>query len=337
HTSTTEADVVVWPVPVPSNEELQAHQASDTAVSSRIHTLTRQTLTVVQDWLTHPDTTGTRLVIVTRHGVSTSAHDPVPDLAHAAVWGLIRSAQNEHPGRFTLLDTDDNTNSDTLTTALTLPTRENQLAIRRDTIHIPRLTRHSSDGALTAPVVVDPEGTVLITGGTGTLGALFAEHLVSAHGVRHLLLTSRRGPQAHGATDLQQRLTDLGAHVTITACDISDPEALAALVNSVPTQHRLTAVVHTAAVLADTPVTELTGDQLDQVLAPKIDAAWQLHQLTYEHNLSAFIMFSSMAGMIGSPGQGNYAAANTALDALADYRHRLGLPATSLAWGYWQT
>ncbi|WP_264001044.1 hypothetical protein, partial [Mycobacterium pseudoshottsii] len=88
----------------------------------------------------------------------------------------------------TLLDTDDNTNSDTLTTALTLPTRENQLAIRRDTIHIPRLTRHSSDGALTAPVVVDPEGTVLITGGTGTLGALFAEHLVSAHGVRHLLL-----------------------------------------------------------------------------------------------------------------------------------------------------
>ncbi|MEB3971345.1 beta-ketoacyl reductase, partial [Mycobacterium ulcerans] len=182
-----------------------------------------------------------------------------------------------------------------------------------------------------------PEGTVLITGGTGTLGALFAEHLVSAHGVRHLLLTSRRGPQAHGATDLQQRLTDLGAHVTITACDISDPEALAALVNSVPTQHRLTAVVHTAAVLADTPVTELTGDQLDQVLAPKIDAAWQLHQLTYEHNLSAFIMFSSMAGMIGSPGQGNYAAANTALDALADYRHRLGLPATSLAWGYWQT
>ena len=197
--------------------------------------------------------------------------------------------------------------------------------------------RHTGKIVLTAPVGWDPQGTVLITGGTGTLGGLFAEHLVSAYGVRHVLLVSRHGPDADGAAELWQRLTDLGAQVRIAACDISDPDAVAHLLESVPAQHRLTAVIHTAAVLDDAVVTDLTDGQLDAVLAPKADAAWQLHRLTQDDNLAAFVLFSSIAATIGSPGQGNYAAANTVLDALAEYRHRRGLPATSLAWGYWQT
>ena len=335
-TAAAKAEVVLWPLPITTSDQIAATAESSTSVPSRIHALTRQTLTLLQDWITDPYTTGRRLVIITRHGVSTSPHDPAPDLAHAAVWGLVRSAQNEHPDRITLLDTDEHTTRNLLETALTLPPNEHQLALRHHTIHTPRLT-HTGKIEPTTSVGWDPEGTVLITGGTGTLGGLFAEHLVTVYGVRYLLLVSRRGPQAQGATELQARLTDLGAQVRIAACDISDPDALAQLLESVPTQHRLTAVVHTAAVLADTPITDLTEDRLDAVLAPKADAAWQLHRLTQHHNLAAFIVFSSTAGILGSAGQGNYAAANTVLDALAEYRHRQGLPATSLAWGYWQT
>ena len=652
-TAAAQAEMVVWPVPVATDDEIAAAENTSTGMPSRIHALTRHTLRLLQDWISHPDTAGRRLVLVTRHAVSISPHDRAPDLAHAAVWGLARSAQNEHPGRIAVLDTDEHTHRDTLQAALRLPAGENQLALRHNTIHLPRLThigvltppesgpwqldttgrgdlanlallpairtplaagqiridvraaglnfrdvvvalglisdeglgveaagviseigpdvhgfavgdavtgvtvssafastavadyrtvvavppgwsfpqaasvpavfltayialveiaglgpgqrvlihagtgglgmaaiqlahhlgaevfatasaakwdtleqlgvardhiassrtldfsaafleitqgggvdvvlnclsgefveaslallargghfleigktdirdadviaathpgivyrafdladtspdhiqqtlthlsplfttatlkplptthysfhqaisafrdmsqaRHTGKIVLTAPVGWDPQGTVLITGGTGTLGGLFADHLVSAYGVRHVLLVSRHGPDADGAAELWQRLTDLGAQVRIAACDISDPDAVAHLLESVPAQHRLTAVIHTAAVLDDAVVTDLTDGQLDAVLAPKADAAWQLHRLTQDDNLAAFVLFSSIAATIGSPGQGNYAAANTVLDALAEYRHRRGLPATSLAWGYWQT
>ena len=197
--------------------------------------------------------------------------------------------------------------------------------------------RHTGKIVLTPTRRLDTTGTVLITGGTGTLGGLVAEHLVTAHGVTHLVLVSRRGRTAAGAVELAQRLTELGADVQITACDVADPAALAALLASVPPEHPLTAVVHTAAILADAPVTDLTPDGLHQVLATKTDTAWWLHELTAHLDLAAFVMFSSLAGVLGSPGQANYAAANTALDALAEHRHRLGLPAVSIAWGYWDT
>ncbi|WP_432049196.1 SDR family NAD(P)-dependent oxidoreductase, partial [Streptomyces asiaticus] len=195
--------------------------------------------------------------------------------------------------------------------------------------------RHIGKIVLTLPTALDPEGTVLITGGTGTLGAATARHLVAHHGVRRLLLISRRGPDAPGATELAAELTELGAHVSIAACDAADRAALAKLLETVPDGHPLTAVVHAAGLLRDATVEALTPDQLDEVLRAKADAAWNLHELTRETGLSAFVLFSAAAGLLGAAGQGNYAAANAFLDALAVHRHAQGLPATSLAWGYW--
>ncbi|WP_157108052.1 beta-ketoacyl reductase, partial [Nocardia amikacinitolerans] len=183
---------------------------------------------------------------------------------------------------------------------------------------------------------LDPDGTVLITGGTGTLGAILARHLVTTHHTRHLLLTSRRGPDHPTAAALIAELADLGATATVVACDCADPDAVAQLLRDIPTQHPLTAVFHTAAVLHDATLATLTADHLHQVLRPKIDAAWHLHRLTADLPLAAFVLYSSAAGLLGNPGQANYAAANTFLDTLAQYRHAHGLPAQSLTWGYWQ-
>jgi mycoketide-CoA synthase len=197
--------------------------------------------------------------------------------------------------------------------------------------------RHTGKIVLIPPAVLDPEGTVLITGGTGMLGAIFAEHLVTRHGIEHLLLLSRSGPDAPGASELQQRLTRLGAQVAITACDTSDPAELAAALDTIPASHPLTAVIHAAGVLDDAVVTELSPQQLDAVLTAKADAAWHLHHLTADRDLAAFVLFSSAAGILGSPGQANYAAANAFLDALARHRDHTQHPTTSVAWGYWQT
>ncbi|MEU7935205.1 type I polyketide synthase [Micromonospora echinofusca] len=195
--------------------------------------------------------------------------------------------------------------------------------------------RHVGKLVLTTPPRRDPDGTVLVTGGTGTLGGLLARHLVTRRGVRHLLLTSRRGPDAAGAADLVAELTGYGAQVTVAACDAADRDALAETLARVPAAHPLTAVVHTAGVLDDGLVTALTPEQVDAVLRPKVDAAVNLHELTLDAGLAEFVVFSAAAGTMGGPGQGNYAAANTFLDALVAHRRAAGLPARSLAWGLW--
>ncbi len=179
-------------------------------------------------------------------------------------------------------------------------------------------------------------GTVLITGGTGELGALVARHVVEEHGVRSLVLASRRGREAPGAGDLEDELTALGAQVAIVACDVSDRAQLQSLLASVPTEHPLSAVVHTAGVLDDGVIGSLTPERVDRVLAPKVDAAWHLHELTRHLDLRAFVLFSSTSGTVGGPGQGNYAAANVFLDGLAAHRRAQGLPAVSMAWGWWE-
>ncbi|MGW2162275.1 SDR family NAD(P)-dependent oxidoreductase [Nonomuraea sp. NPDC001699] len=196
--------------------------------------------------------------------------------------------------------------------------------------------RHTGKIVLTMPRRWDPDGTVLITGGTGGLGAEVARHVVAEHGVRHLVLTSRRGLDAPGAAELRAELIAHGADVTIAACDVAERDQVAALLAQIPVNHPLTAVIHAAGVLDDATIASLTPERLDAVLRPKVDAAWHLHELTADHDLAAFVTFSSLAGVMGSAGQGNYAAANAWLDALMAQRHADGLPGLALAWGLWE-
>ncbi|MBL1103056.1 SDR family NAD(P)-dependent oxidoreductase [Streptomyces sp. 5-8] len=195
--------------------------------------------------------------------------------------------------------------------------------------------KHVGKLVLTIPPVPDPDGTVLVTGGTGTLGALVAKHLAGPWGMRHLVLASRQGADAPGAGELCAELAGLGADVRPAACDIADREALADLLAGIPAEHPLTAVVHTAGVLDDTVFTSLTSERLAPVLRPKVDAAVHLDRLTAGLDLGMFVMYSSAAGLLGNPGQANYGAANVFLDTLAAVRRSRGQAATSIAWGLW--
>ncbi|MFE9423308.1 SDR family NAD(P)-dependent oxidoreductase [Kitasatospora sp. NPDC006697] len=275
------------------------------------------------------------LAIVTRGAVSLPG-DGAPDPAQAPAWGLVRSAQSEQPGRFVLVDSDGSAASAAALTQA-LASGEPQLALREGVARVPRLVRVGSPEPGEPAVSWDPRGTVLITGGTGTLGALLARHLVTAHGVRHLLLTSRRGPEAPGAAELREELRAAGAEVTVLAADAADRAALAAAIGAIPPAHPLRAVVHTAGVVDDGLLDTLTPDRLAAVLRPKAEGARHLHELTLHHDLTAFVLYSSVAALLGGPGQGAYAAANTALDALAAERRAAGLPGVALAWGAWDT
>ncbi|WP_040793209.1 type I polyketide synthase, partial [Nocardia paucivorans] len=331
HASVTElvaapvvASTVLWRVP--GSSDTSDTDAPD-AVRARVHT----TLALLQSWLADERLSESRLMLVTREGAGLPGE--VPDPAAAAVWGLVRSAQSEHPGRFVLVDEDPAAPMDRELVEAILRTGEPQVAVRAGEIRVPRLVRVQAANVSATPVDL-ADGTVLITGGTGGLGALFARHLVTEHGARRLVLTSRRGPQAPGATELIAELERSGAQVRVVACDITDRTAVQALLDGIDAEHPL-AVVHTAGVLDDGTVQSLTAEQVDRVLAPKVDGARLLDESTRDRPVSVFLLFSSIAGVLGSAGQGNYAAANGFLDALAQRRRAAGLPATALAWGPW--
>ncbi|MFI9802960.1 SDR family NAD(P)-dependent oxidoreductase [Streptomyces sp. NPDC052301] len=293
-------------------------------------------LSVIQEWVGDERFSDARLVVLTRGAVELDG--PAVDLAHTAVSGLVKSAQTEHPDRFLLVDADDSVTNGGIDPALAAALAaldEPQAAVRDGKLYVPRLARITTPPEEPTGHAWDPEGTVLLTGATGGLGRSLARHLVAERGARRLLLASRRGPTAEGVGELVAALAELGAHVDVAACDIADRDALAELLASVPAEHPLVAVVHAAAALDDGVVTALTPERLDTVLRPKADGALHLHELTRDLDLSAFVLFSSLAGVLGSAGAAGYAAANAFLDGLARQRRAAGLPGTSLPWGLW--
>ncbi|MCD9587665.1 type I polyketide synthase [Streptomyces sp. 8ZJF_21] len=302
-----------------------------------VRELTSRVLEVVQAWSTEPALDSTRLIVLTTGAVAVDPGEPV-DPAIAAVWGLVGTAQSENTGRILLMDIDSEPSSyaalSTVVPAL-FAADETQAAIRAGTCFLRRLTRVVDASESGPGGLAGVGGTVLVTGGTGALGAVVARHLVAVHGVRSVVLASRSGPGAAGAAELEAELVGAGARVRIVACDVADRDAVAGLLDAVPEDAPLSAVVHTAGVLDDGVLTALTPERMDAVFRPKVDGALHLHELTRELELSAFVLFSSAAGTFGSSGQGNYAAANAYLDALAQHRAAQGLPATSLGWGMW--
>ncbi|MFD5430187.1 SDR family NAD(P)-dependent oxidoreductase, partial [Streptomyces sp. NPDC127084] len=336
--------------PLPEAVVLDAHRLGDPAESTphlpdRMRSFTRRVLPVLQEWLAHDVLAAARLVVVTRGAVGagpgvaeTTGATDVADVAQAPVWGLVRAAAEEMPGRFGLLDLDPGTDAerpDPAVLAEALGSHQGELALRGATLLMPRLSaiQPGADGAQDSPW--DAAGTVLVTGGTGGLGSLVARHLVSEHGVRQLLLISRSGMAAEGAAELVAELSAAGAEVRVEACDVTDRDALAGLLAAIPADRPLRGVVHTAGIAEGGLVTTLTPASMERVMRPKADAAWNLHLLTKDLDLTAFVMFSSSGGLILAAGQGDYAAANVFLDALAQHRRATGLPATSLAYATW--
>ncbi|MCA1217798.1 type I polyketide synthase [Streptomyces sp. 8L] len=323
-------DILVLPV------DTLGGPVEGTDVPGAVRRVTGQVLELVQQWLADDRFTSSRLVVVTSNAVNASGDI---DVVQAAVWGLLRSAQSENPDRLLLFDVDEDEDSLRLiprAVAAAVAVDEFQVAVRNGVASVARLGRVPVSEPTGQPRELDSAGTVLITGASGMLARYTAKHLVATTDVRNLLLVSRRGEEAPTIPPLVRELTELGATVTVAACDVADARALKALLDAIPAEHPLTGVVHSAGLVDDGVIGSLDRARLDKVFRPKVDAVWHLHELTRHLDLAQFTIFSSAAGTLGGGGQGGYAAANAFLDAMAAHRRSSGLAGSSLAWGAWE-
>ncbi|MET9888522.1 SDR family NAD(P)-dependent oxidoreductase, partial [Streptomyces sp. NPDC006430] len=321
-------------------------QTLDTSVSEAVFRGGEYALGLLQTLLADERLATTELVFVTRGSVGAADGDLLDGLAYAALWGLVRSARAEHPERtLRLVDlgpedvtgalTGDGAAKDALEAALACPD-EPELALRDGRLLAARLVTADRPAPTGEARTLDPQGTVLITGGVGELGREVARHLVRRHGVRHLVLTSRRGADAPGATELVRQLKEEGAEcVRVEACDVGRRDDVAKVLGRAEEGRPWTAVLHLAGVLDDGVLLGQAPERLARVMAPKMTGAVHLDELTAGLDLAAFVLFSSAAGTVGTAGQSIYGAANACLDAYAVRRRSEGRPVTSLAWGLW--
>ncbi|KJK85338.1 Erythronolide synthase, modules 1 and 2 [Metarhizium anisopliae BRIP 53284] len=279
---------------------------------------------------------GAPIVWVTRHAVGAGADDRPVNIGAGPLWGLMRAARSEHPElRLRLIDVDEETDCASLSQALML-TDQTEIAARREQLLMPHMERAGPAAPL--PVgqpFVRTDGAVLVTGGLGDLGSRVARRLATAHGVCDLILVSRQGASSPGADALVAELAELGAKATIVGCDLADLDSLGSVMQLFTPDRPLRGVVHAAGVVDSGTLSSLTARKCAAVFAPKVDGLWNLHQLTKHMDLDLFMMFSSISGIIGLPGLGNYAAANSFIDSLAHLRRAQGLPASSVAYGTW--
>ncbi len=322
-------------------EETSAHDEAsvrvddeDLGLAETIHGGTQSMLELLCGWVLSERLAKAKLLLVTEHALAVSAEE-APNLAQATLVGLVGSARSEHPDRFALIDLGEGEALDEAQLrAILVAQGEPELAVRGGALHARRLARLGG-GEDDPAKSFDPAGTILITGGTGGLGALVARHLVTAHGAEKLLLVSRRGQDADGAQELRDALVELGCEVRIVACDVSDRAQLKDVIDSIPEEHPLTAVIHAAGAYDAGAIDSMDAERLARVLTPKIDGAINLHELTKQTELREFVLFSSVSGTLGSARLGAYAAANAFLDALAAHRRAQSLPGLALAFGIW--
>ncbi|KAI0515270.1 polyketide synthase [Xylaria bambusicola] len=276
------------------------------------------------------------VVWITRCAVGAAAGDQPAGIGAAPLWGLARTARTEYPElRLRMIDLDKQMDLATLESALMLGD-QTEIAIRQGQALVPHMEQAT---AVASNPVKQPllrtDGAVLVTGGLGDLGGRVARRLVNSHGVRDLVLTSRRGMESPGADAFVSELEKLGVKATVVGGDVADFDSLGSIIQQITAERPLRGVIHAAGVTDSGVLSTLTPEKCATTFAPKVDGLWNLHQLTKDLDLDVFMMFSSISGVLGLPGLANYAAANSFIDALAYLRHSQGLPATSVAYGLW--
>ncbi|MFI8831515.1 SDR family NAD(P)-dependent oxidoreductase [Streptomyces afghaniensis] len=328
-----EAIMIVRALPGDWQVVLSAPPTGPGAVTAaHVHDSAAWALEAVQQWMLAEDLSERALLtFVTRNAVAVPGDD-AHDLASSTLWGMVRTTQTENPGQIRIIDVDDAAVAEPAPIKAALLRSEAQLAVRAGRVLRPHLSPHAS---VTAPFPDCGDDTVVITGGTGTIGRALARHLVTRKSVRSVALLSRSGRQAPGVTALTSDLERLGASVRVLEVDTTDAERLQTVLDQLRSEHPLAGVVHAAGLLDDAIVPNMTPGQLHRVLASKVDSALNLDAATREDDLRFFTVFSSLYGVLGGPGQANYAAANTFLDHFAHWRRAQGRPANSVAWGLW--